>query len=276
MAKPQERPKPFDPAGAHLLAAWRQLGLTTRQAYNCVEATRQMAGHNSAAQTEGLRSELTTKIQRTSDQLSSKIESQGQELSARIESQVRELSAKIDRQGQRLSARIDRQGQRLSARIDRQGQQLSARIDRQGQQLSARIEDQGQQLSAKIEDQGQELRAEIARLDQRHGSKIERLVGAFRVQQSMIWALIGILATAVLGILAAMLLRTQAGTSSQPSAEQDGSHAVPCHGCSGTSRVCGTSVRRDRALGWVPGRSAALRTRSPLPATAKPVRYVGY
>ena len=223
MAKPQERPKPIDPAGAHLMAAWRQLGLTARQAYNCVEATRQMAGHNSAAQTEGLRSELTSKIQRTSDQLSSKIESQGQELSGRIDRQRQQLSAKIDRQAQQLSAKIDRQGQQLSAKIDRQTQQLSAKIDRQTQQLSARIEAQGQ-----------ELRAEIARLDQRHGSKIERLVGAFRVQQSMIWALIGILATAVLGILAAMLLRTQAipAHSHQPSrmeATQSPVTAAPDH-----------------------------------------------
>ena len=65
------------------MAAWRQLGLTARQAYNCVEATRQMAGHNNTAQTEGLRSELTAKIQQTSDQLSARIESQGQELSAK-------------------------------------------------------------------------------------------------------------------------------------------------------------------------------------------------
>ena len=212
MAKPKERPEPFDPAGAHLMAAWRQLGLTAKQAYDCVEATRQMAGHSSTAQTEGLRSELTTKIQRTSDQLSSKVESQGQQ-----------LSAQIDRQGQQLSAKIDRQGQQLSAKIDRQGQQLSAKIDRQGQQLSARIEDKGQ-----------ELRAEIARFDQRQRSKIERLVGAFRVQQSMIWALIGILATAVLGILAAMLLRTQAvpAHSHQPSrmeATQSPVTAAPEH-----------------------------------------------
>ena len=186
IAKPQERPNPFDPAGAHQMAAWHQLGLRARQAYNCVGATHQMAGHNNMARTEGLRSELTAKIQRTSDQLGTRIESQG-----RV-----------------LSARIDRHGQQLSAKIDRHGQELSARIDRHGHQLSARIENQGRAL-----------RAEIARLDQRLGAEVDRLVGAFRVQQSMIWALIGILAMAVLGILAAMLLSTQAvpAHSHQPS-----------------------------------------------------------
>ena len=67
----------------------------------------------------------------------------------------------------------------LSAKIDAQGARLEAKIDAQGARLDGKIDAQGARLEAKIDAQG---------------ARIE-------VLQRVIWPLIGILATAVLGLL---------------------------------------------------------------------------
>ena len=90
-----------------------------------------------------------------------------------------ELSAKIDAQAARLDGKIDAQGARLEAKIDAQGAHLEAKIDAQGAHLEAKIDAQGARLEAKID-------AQSARIE---------------VLQRVIWPLIGILATAVFGLL---------------------------------------------------------------------------
>ena len=67
----------------------------------------------------------------------------------------------------------------LSAKIDAQGARLEAKIDAQGAHLEAKIDAQGARLEAKID-------AQSARIE---------------VLQRVIWPLIGILATAVFGLL---------------------------------------------------------------------------
>ena len=67
----------------------------------------------------------------------------------------------------------------LSAKIDAQGARLDGKIDAQGAHLEAKIDAQGARLEAKID-------AQSARIE---------------VLQRVIWPLIGILATAVFGLL---------------------------------------------------------------------------
>ena len=67
----------------------------------------------------------------------------------------------------------------LGAKIDAQGARLEAKIDAQGAHLEAKIDAQGARLEAKID-------AQSARIE---------------VLQRVIWPLIGILATAVFGLL---------------------------------------------------------------------------
>ena len=67
----------------------------------------------------------------------------------------------------------------LSAKIDAQGARLEAKIDAQGARLDGKIDAQGARLEAKID-------AQSARIE---------------VLQRVIWPLIGILATAVFGLL---------------------------------------------------------------------------
>lgn len=187
MAKTQERPNPLDPAGAHLMAAWRRLGLTARQAYNCVEATRQMAGHNNTAQIESLRSEFTTKLKRTEDQLSAKIDQQGRELRSEIADLEQRLTVKLTDQEERFTAKLDELEGRLTAKLDEREERLTAKLDVRVDRLTAKFDDQWALL----------------------GGKMERLIGGFQAQEKFIWTLIGILTTGVIGILATLWLRPQ-------------------------------------------------------------------
>ena len=148
--------------------AWREAGVNPDLAHAAVEQVRDQAGRN-----------VVVVMGSRFDELGAKIDAQGARLEAKIDAQGAHLEAKIDAQGARLEAKIDAQSARLDDKIDAQSARLDGKIDAQGAHLEAKIDAQGARLEAKID-------AQSARIE---------------VLQRVIRPLIGILATAVFGLL---------------------------------------------------------------------------
>lgn len=90
--------------------------------------------------------------------------------------------------GQNVLAAIDAMRVEMNGKIEQQGARIDGKIDQQGTRIDGKIEQQGTRIDGKIDEQG-------TRID----GKIDAQTAVNVSQRRMIWTLIGILCTAVLG-----------------------------------------------------------------------------
>ena len=101
----------------------------------------------------------------------------GQNVLAAIDAMRVEMNGKIEQQGTRIDGKIEQQGTRIDGKIEQQGTRIDGKIEQQGTRIDGKIDEQGTRIDGKIDAQT-----------------------AVNVsQRRMIWTLIGILCTAVLG-----------------------------------------------------------------------------
>ncbi len=99
-----------------------------------------------------------------------------------------------------IQAQIDAFRAEVTTQMEAQSDVLRAQIETQGAELGAKIETQGAELGAKIEANAAELRSQRSELKSHH---------------KITWALVGILAAAVFGLLTAVFFRPQPAPAPQ-------------------------------------------------------------